>query len=60
MSEKTRKKVYQYDLNDNFIKLYNSELEAQKTTNIDNGSISKCCYGKMKTAGGFKWRFENE
>jgi len=47
--------VYQYDLDCNFIKEYKSIKNAMKETNIHSGNISKCCSGKTKTAGGFKW-----
>lgn len=51
------KKIYQYDLNDNFIRVYDSCNLAQKETNICNINIRKCCNKKRKTAGGYKWSF---
>lgn len=59
-ANKNKKKVAQFDKNDNFIKQFNSGLEAEKETKIDNASISRCCYNKQQKAGGFKWRFVNE
>lgn len=52
------KKVSQYDLQGNFIKTFDSIKEAQKETNIS--SISTCCRGICKTAGGYIWRYANE
>lgn len=31
--------------------------EAERITGISSGSISKCCNGKLKSAGGFNWRY---
>jgi hypothetical protein len=33
--------------------------EAEKKTGVANQSISKCCKGKLKSAGGFAWRYKN-
>ena len=37
--------------------IYESLSEAARQTKIDKSSISKCCRGKRKTAGGFHWEF---
>lgn len=37
--------------------IYESLSEAARQTGIDKSSISKCCCGKRKTAGGFHWEF---
>lgn len=52
------KSVIQYDKHGLFVSEYVSGLEAQKMTNINNGSISNCCYGKLKSAGGYIWKFK--
>lgn len=57
-SPTTKKKVNQYDLNNNFIKQYesiSSALGPQKSPKIIN-----CCKGKAKTAYGFIWRYADE
>lgn len=55
------KKVYQYDLNGNFIaeweNLTIAATEGCGTKNKITG-ISQCCNGKKKTAYGFQWRYE--
>lgn len=51
------KKVSQYDKNGNFIKNWNSEIEASKELNICATSISYCANKKRKTAGGYIWEF---
>lgn len=51
------KKVNQYDKNKNYIKTWNSATEVTKELNIVLSSISLCCNGKRKSAGGFIWRY---
>ena len=52
------KNVLQYDLNNNLIKIWEGFREVERNLNIKQSSISKCCKGIYKTAGGFIWRFE--
>ena len=54
------KKINQYDLNDNFIKTWDKVLDITNTMRISKQSISYCCNGKTKTAGGYIWRYANE
>lgn len=54
------KRVMQYDLQGNYITFYDSLSEAEEKTGIIRTSISKCCIGKMYTAGGFKWKYDEE
>lgn len=49
----TSKPVAQYDKEGNLINTYNSMLAASRALNLDRGSISKACHGKLKTCGGF-------
>lgn len=32
--------------------------EASRQTNIEQNSICRCCNGKRKTAGGFRWKYK--
>lgn len=52
------KKVYQYDLNGNFIKEWTSISEVERQLNIDNSGISMCCKGKIKYFHNNQWRYE--
>ena len=56
---KKRKKVEQYDKDNNLLNIYESIMEASKKTNIDRSNISACCKGKKKhkSAGGYIWRY---
>ena len=54
----TSKKVIQYSKDMKFIKLWNSVREAEKELKIGSSSISNCCSGRYKTAGGYIWKYE--
>ena len=58
--EKHKRKVNQYDLNNNFIKTWNSISDAEKFLNITSiGKICECCQHKngRKSAFGYKWEY---
>jgi group I intron endonuclease len=52
------KPINQYDLEGNFIKEWESIIEAKKY--IGKGDIYSCCNNRQKTAGGFIWKFKNK
>ena len=58
LSKTKGSKVKQFDLQGNFIQTYHSVNYAQKTTGIKH--IYDCCNGKLKTSGGYIWRYEDE
>ena len=39
---------------------FDSASDAFRGTGVDSSSISKCCLGKRKMAGGFEWRYSEE
>ena len=51
------KKVYQYDLDNNFIKEYPSGRAAGIETGCSINGISACCNNKQIQSGGFIWSF---
>ena len=54
-----RKRVYQYDLDGNFIAEYDSMAEAYKVLNKTRSqSIKLCAQNKRKVAHGYIWKFE--
>ena len=55
-----RKKVYQYDLDGNFIKEFDSAKQAAQENNISSSLITMCCQQKIKTGGNYQWRFEKQ
>lgn len=57
-SNANKKAVIQMSLNDVFIQRFESSSEAYIALgHKNNGWISNCCYGKAKTAFGYKWKF---
>lgn len=52
------KKVYQYDLDGNYIGMFYGSSEAGRKTGVNQSTISLCCNGKLKTAGKYKWEYE--
>ena len=53
-AEKHSIPVYCFELD----KTFYGAMEAGRELGIDNSSISKCCKGQLKTAGGYHWRFK--
>lgn len=55
-----RKKIYQYDLQGNFIKEWCGMRVASRELNICYSSIYKCCSKKVNIAGGYVWSYANK
>lgn len=59
ISEIQKKKVFQYDrYTGNFIKSFESTLDAEKELGIPNSNISSVCVKKTKTSHDFVFRYE--
>jgi group I intron endonuclease len=54
---KLRKPVNQFDLQGNFIKTHESVSSASLETGGDYTGVSNCANGKLKTSGGFIWKW---
>jgi group I intron endonuclease len=52
------KKVYQYDLNGNFIKEWSSVAEVSLFYKVNKSNISKNCLGKTKKSFGYVWSYD--
>lgn len=52
------KKVYQYDLNGNLIKIWSSTMEIERQLGYKSQNINDCCLGKTKQSHGFFWSYE--
>ena len=52
------KRIYQYDVDGNYIKDFTSVTAASKELNISRSCLEKALNGSRKTAGGFQWSFE--
>ena len=57
INNKHSKVVIQMDLNGEFIKKYYSLRHAGRVLGIAQANITKCCKGRIKTCGGFKWQY---
>ncbi len=57
---KVKRAVLRCSNNMNFIDSYASISEASLKTGIDRSSITACCRDKIKTAGGYIWRYESD
>lgn len=51
------KPVAMLDINGKILKMFANSLIAFQQHGIDRGSICKCCNGKRKTAGGYRWKY---
>lgn len=49
--------VNQYDKSGNLIQTFKSLYDADKLLGVSYTSICKCCRGKLKSAGGYVWRY---
>jgi len=41
------------------IRQWDSSADACRELGLDNGSISMCANGKLKSTGGYAWRYAN-
>ena len=58
LGKKKCREVSQFTKKGKLIAVYHSLAEAERKTDIANGSISLVCNGKRKTAGGFRWEYQ--
>ena len=42
----------------NYINEYPSIRDAERKTKVVRSNITKCCKGKVKSAGGFIWKYK--
>lgn len=58
---KKKRKICQFDLSNTFIKMYESGVDAEKSTRVGKKLIQRVCVQKENyKSGGFKWRYEDE
>lgn len=51
------KKVIQYNLNGEEIKVWDCVMDIQRELGFPSGGISNSCLGKNKTSYGYKWKY---
>ena len=54
------KKVAQCDKQGNIIKIWDYAKQVEEELGIKRSNICKCCKGKLKSAGGFVWKYAEE
>ena len=52
-----RKTILQISLEGDLLRKWDSAIEVEKELGFNNSSITKCCKGKQKTCGGYKWHY---
>lgn len=57
---KTAIRVNQYTKDGTFVATYGSITEAQKAIGGNNHKIASCCKGKVKSVGGYVWKYADE
>lgn len=60
INQRNSRKVFQYNLDGDFINEYQSISEAAKIINGNISKISSCALGKRKSTSGFQWSFEKK
>ena len=55
--KKQQRSVNQFDMNGEFIRSWESIVSATKELSIGGNSITTCCKGGYKSAGGFVWKY---
>lgn len=55
-----KRPVIQYDLDGNEIRRFDGLYMAGKYAQTDPSTIRRCALGKIKQAGGFKWKYADE
>ena len=54
-----QKAIRQLSLEGDLIKVWESAKTIQSELGINRSDICKCCKGRRKTAGGFKWEYDS-
>lgn len=58
ISKAISKPIIQLDLQNNFIREWDSMTSINLELNINQGNITNCCKGRYKTCGGFIWKYK--
>jgi hypothetical protein len=58
--KKNGKSVIKLDIDNNILKIYNTIKDASEENNISSSNISNTCKDRQKTAGGFKWKYNEK
>ena len=56
-SNHLKKRINQYRMDGTFVRTWESTKAIEKALGTDHSNISSCCKGKIKTSGGYVWRY---
>lgn len=59
-ASKRKRKIVQYTLDGQFIKIWDSGADIRNTLGYYDSNINKCCHRKLDHAYGYVWRFYDE
>ncbi|KOP80647.1 hypothetical protein AMS59_04545 [Lysinibacillus sp. FJAT-14745] len=57
-NDKRMKTIVQLSLSGEFIREFENASKANIECEVNSASVTKCCRGERKTAGGFKWMYK--
>ena len=57
IAEANSKKIIQFTKSGEFIKEWPSEIEVSRQLGIAQSGICRCCNGKLKSTGGYVWKY---
>lgn len=57
MAETQSIPVAQFTKDEKLVAIYYGATEAERQTGVNSSHISECCRGKLKSAGGFVWKY---
>lgn len=52
--------IAQLSIDGEFIKKWSCAMEVQRELGINHGNITKCCRGRYKSAGGYRWMYYSD
>lgn len=56
-TERIQKPILQFSKTGEFIRKWDSGTQVERELGFDNSSITKCCKNKLKSVGGYIWRY---
>ena len=59
-NERISRKILQYSKSGEFIREWQSAREVERLLGINNSNIIQCCKGKLKSSGGFIWKYKEK
>jgi hypothetical protein len=58
VQQKRKRPVLQYSISGDFIREWDCGFIVEKELEINRSNIANCCKGKLKSAGGYVWKYK--